>query len=101
MKSIVAVFVLMLLAPSAAVGQTAAPAASHASELSSALEATTQRVGPAVVETYHDHRMAMGFTLTGLRAPGVVIANPSCVTKTFPAFFAVLDDLVHGRNRQP
>jgi 3-phosphoshikimate 1-carboxyvinyltransferase len=51
-------------------------------------------VTPAVVETYHDHRMAMGFALTGLRAPGVVIANPSCVTKTFPAFFDVLDALV-------
>ena len=52
MKSIAAVFVLLLLAPSAAFGQTAAPAASHASELSSALEATTQRVGPAVVEIF-------------------------------------------------
>jgi 3-phosphoshikimate 1-carboxyvinyltransferase len=51
-------------------------------------------VTPAVVETYHDHRMAMGFALTGLRVPGVVIANPSCVTKTFPAFFDTLDDLV-------
>jgi 3-phosphoshikimate 1-carboxyvinyltransferase len=53
-------------------------------------------VTPAVVETYHDHRMAMGFALTGLRAPGVVIANPSCVTKTFPAFFEVLEQLVRS-----
>ena len=53
-------------------------------------------VTPAVVETYNDHRMAMGFALTGLRAHGVVISNPSCVTKTFPAFFDVLDGLVRS-----
>jgi 3-phosphoshikimate 1-carboxyvinyltransferase len=53
-------------------------------------------VTPAVVETYDDHRMAMGFALTGLRAPGVVIANPSCVTKTFPGYFEVLDALVQS-----
>ncbi len=51
-------------------------------------------VTPATVETWNDHRMAMGFALTGLRAPGVVIANPACVTKTFPAYFDTLDDLV-------
>lgn len=53
-------------------------------------------VTPAVVETWNDHRMAMGFALTGLRAPGVTIANPACVTKTFPEFFQVLDDLVRS-----
>ncbi|MDQ4044141.1 MAG: 3-phosphoshikimate 1-carboxyvinyltransferase [Chloroflexota bacterium] len=56
-------------------------------------------VTPAVVETYNDHRMAMGFALTGLRSPGVVISNPACVTNTFPAFFEVLEGLV--RRAQP
>jgi 3-phosphoshikimate 1-carboxyvinyltransferase len=42
------------------------------------------------VETYDDHRMAMSFAITGLVAPGIRIRNPSCVTKTFPHFFAVL-----------
>jgi len=42
---------------------------------------------PAVVETYHDHRMAMSFAVTGLRVPGIRIANPACVSKTFPDFF--------------
>jgi len=42
---------------------------------------------PGVVETYDDHRMAMSFAVTGLRAPGIRIANPSCVEKTFPDFF--------------
>lgn len=45
---------------------------------------------PAEVRTYGDHRMAMAFALAGLRLPGVVILEPACVTKTFPAFFEVL-----------
>ncbi|HEX5505619.1 MAG TPA: 3-phosphoshikimate 1-carboxyvinyltransferase [Thermomicrobiales bacterium] len=40
------------------------------------------------VATYGDHRMAMSFALIGLRVPGVVIADPRCVEKTFPDFFA-------------
>lgn len=42
---------------------------------------------PALIETYDDHRMAMSFTITGLRSPGVVIHDPECVGKTFPDFF--------------
>jgi 3-phosphoshikimate 1-carboxyvinyltransferase len=48
---------------------------------------------PATIQTYNDHRMAMAFSLIGLRAPGVMIENPSCVSKTFPKFFEVLDSL--------
>lgn len=48
---------------------------------------------PALIRTYNDHRMAMAFSLIGLRVPGLVIENPACVSKTFPNFFAVLDTL--------
>ncbi len=48
---------------------------------------------PAVVQTYDDHRMAMSFALLGLRAPGIEIADPGCVAKTFPGYFAMLDGL--------
>lgn len=41
----------------------------------------------ATIETYDDHRMAMSFAVTGLRVPGVRIAEPGCVAKTFPDFF--------------
>ena len=34
--------------------------------------------------------MAMGMSLVGLRVPGVRIADPGCVAKTYPDFF---DDL--------
>jgi 3-phosphoshikimate 1-carboxyvinyltransferase len=50
-------------------------------------------IQPATIQTYNDHRMAMAFSLIGLRAPGVMIENPSCVSKTFPKFFEVLDSL--------
>ncbi len=49
---------------------------------------------PATIETYQDHRMAMSFALAGLRIPGVKIANPSCVEKTYPRFFEDLATLV-------
>jgi 3-phosphoshikimate 1-carboxyvinyltransferase len=48
---------------------------------------------PGRVETYDDHRMAMSFALVGLRVPGIEIADPGCVAKTFPGFFEVLDSL--------
>jgi len=48
---------------------------------------------PSTVRTYNDHRMAMAFSLIGLRVDGVTIENPSCVSKTFPNFFEVLGQL--------
>ena len=48
---------------------------------------------PGRVQTYDDHRMAMSFALVGLRVPGIEIADPGCVAKTFPGFFQVLDSL--------
>lgn len=47
----------------------------------------------ATVQTYEDHRMAMSFAVLGLRVPGIVIADPGCVAKTFPTFFDVLGTL--------
>ncbi|MDH4118754.1 MAG: 3-phosphoshikimate 1-carboxyvinyltransferase [Acidimicrobiia bacterium] len=47
----------------------------------------------AVVETYDDHRMAMSFAIAGLRVPGIEIADPGCVAKTWPGFFTMLDSL--------
>ncbi len=48
---------------------------------------------PADIRTYDDHRMAMSFAVTALRAPGVRILDPGCVAKTFPAFFDRLAEL--------
>jgi len=49
---------------------------------------------PATIQTYNDHRMAMSFSLIGLREPGIIIDNPGCVSKSFPNFiFEVLETL--------
>jgi 3-phosphoshikimate 1-carboxyvinyltransferase len=45
----------------------------------------------STIQTYNDHRMAMAFSLIGLRVPGIIIENPACVSKTFPNYFEVLD----------
>jgi 3-phosphoshikimate 1-carboxyvinyltransferase len=50
---------------------------------------------PATIQTYNDHRMAMAFSLIGLRIPGITVENPGCVSKTFPDFFEVLETLHH------
>ncbi|MEX2550213.1 MAG: 3-phosphoshikimate 1-carboxyvinyltransferase [Nitriliruptoraceae bacterium] len=51
------------------------------------------RPTPGAVSTYNDHRMAMSFALLGLVVPGIEIADPECVDKTFPRYFEVLDEL--------
>lgn len=48
---------------------------------------------PGVVQTYDDHRMAMAFSLIGLKAEGIEIADPQCCKKTFEEYFEVLDKL--------
>ena len=49
---------------------------------------------PSLVKTYEDHRMAMGFTLIGLRSPGIVIDDPTCCNKTFENYFEVLEKVL-------
>jgi 3-phosphoshikimate 1-carboxyvinyltransferase len=62
-------------------------------EFPDGLRITPQPVQPAAIATYDDHRMAMAFALVGLRSPGIRIREPDCVAKTFPDFFARLEQL--------
>jgi len=50
----------------------------------------------AEIDTYDDHRMAMSLALVGLGTPGVVIRDPGCTGKTYPAFFDDLARLAAG-----
>ncbi len=45
------------------------------------------------VETYEDHRMAMAFTLVGLKTGKITIKNPGCCRKTFENYFELIDSL--------
>ena len=50
---------------------------------------------PAEIETYNDHRMAMGFSLDGLILRNLTILDPMCCAKTFPDYFAYLDEIMN------
>lgn len=45
-----------------------------------------QRIRPAAIDTYDDHRMAMCFSLAAFATP-LRINEPECVAKTFPEYF--------------
>jgi 3-phosphoshikimate 1-carboxyvinyltransferase len=62
-------------------------------ELEDGLVVEPSAVRPAIVDTYDDHRIAMSFALVGLRAAGIGIRDPQCVSKTFPDFFERLEAL--------
>lgn len=52
---------------------------------------------PAIIQTYEDHRMAMAFSLVGLRVTGIEISNPMCCRKTFETYFDTLDSLCNKK----
>ena len=50
----------------------------------------------AAIDPHGDHRIAMAFSVLGLRVPGIVIEDPGCVAKTCPAFFDLWAALEQG-----
>jgi 3-phosphoshikimate 1-carboxyvinyltransferase len=42
---------------------------------------------PARIETYRDHRIAMSFAALSAALPGLTIADPGCVAKSYPGFW--------------
>lgn len=42
---------------------------------------------PLVLDPHDDHRMAFAFALLGLVRPGVFVAQPACVRKSWPKFW--------------
>jgi 3-phosphoshikimate 1-carboxyvinyltransferase len=52
-----------------------------------------EHLGPAAVDTYDDHRMAMSFAVAGTRIEHVTIKDAQCVNKTYPEFFSDLEKL--------
>jgi 3-phosphoshikimate 1-carboxyvinyltransferase len=48
-----------------------------------------ERILPAEIETYDDHRMAMAFSLAAAAVPTTIL-DPDCTSKTFPGFFQEL-----------
>ncbi len=48
------------------------------------------------IDTYDDHRMAMAFSIAGLRIPGVIIKDAGCVSKTFPDYFKYFESFINS-----
>lgn len=46
---------------------------------------------PAHIDTFGDHRVAMSFAITGLKADGIIIDRAEVCSKTFPTYFDTLD----------
>jgi 3-phosphoshikimate 1-carboxyvinyltransferase len=72
----------------------------HVIETEDSLEIHPRPLVPDVeIETYHDHRFAMSFAILGCHdllkngRPWLTIKDPACCAKTFPDFFAVLENL--------
>jgi len=68
----------------------------HAEELPDGLRIHPGTPQPAEIQTYDDHRMAMSFSLLGLKVPGIKILDPGCTAKTYPRFFEDLAALCAG-----
>ena len=45
------------------------------------------------VDPHNDHRMAMAFSLVGLKTGNIVISDPDCCKKTFENFFDILTEI--------
>ena len=50
-----------------------------------------------VIDPERDHRVAMAFALLGLLSPGIAIADPGCVAKSYPTFWRDLDTVLAHR----
>ena len=50
-----------------------------------------EKITGGEVPSYSDHRMAMAFTLVGLKTGKITIKNPGCCRKTFENYFEIID----------
>ncbi len=50
-------------------------------------------LAPVMIDPHGDHRIAMALAPIGLVVPGLVVDDPGVVDKTWPGFWAMLDDL--------
>jgi len=57
------------------------------------VQPSASRLGGGEVATHHDHRLAMAFGVIGTVVPGIVVAEPHVVSKSWPAYWSMLDGL--------
>ena len=59
------------------------------------LEPGGPRIAETLLDPSGDHRMAFAQALLGLVSPGVRVADPACVGKSWPGFWEELPRLQH------
>lgn len=52
-----------------------------------------KKLSGTVVDPHNDHRLAMALAVIGLRVPGIGLKNDLCVSKSFPNFWELWDNL--------
>lgn len=52
-----------------------------------------EKIQPAHIDTYGDHRIAMAFSLAALQDARITINNPEVTAKTFPTYFELFDQV--------
>ena len=52
------------------------------------------RLHGALLDPHHDHRLAMAFGVLGTSVDGIEVADPGVVSKSWPEFWAVRDQIV-------
>ena len=57
------------------------------------LEISPQALHGGTCDTHHDHRIAMAFGVAGLKLPGVIIDQPSVVSKSWPQYWEMFEAL--------
>jgi 3-phosphoshikimate 1-carboxyvinyltransferase len=55
-----------------------------------------EKIRPATIDTYNDHRIAMCFSLAALSDAPITINDPDCVSKTFPDYFEILSTITRN-----
>ena len=55
-----------------------------------------ERLSPATIDTYDDHRIAMCFSLVSFGGVAIRINDPQCVRKTFPGYFDAFRSIVQS-----
>lgn len=68
-----------------------------ATEMEDGIEITpvhADKLHPAIIETYHDHRMATFGALLGLGIPGIEVVNIATTRKTLPNFVALWNQML-------
>lgn len=67
-------------------------------EFPDGLKVERSELNPAVIDTFHDHRIAMAFAIAGLFADGETTINGAdAADVSFPGFFKTLAELVEPR----